>query len=249
MLARIMNEAEHATTTESGDTHPAPGALGYAVWRAQLRALAVVALCALVLPGAAVYWLQPVWRPGAAGRAGDPAHGEAWRRATAWRQVAERHRLAGRPAEAIHGYQQALRCWPQWADGWAGLGLLYLDTGEFERADDAFGRALRADPFHPHWLNDRGVACLQLGRLALAGWYFKAATEQDPAFAPAWFNRSLYERARAQPELADVALAHYFSLRPAHAAPEESDEDGQEGLAFPAIPLHSGGDGAIAVRR
>jgi tetratricopeptide (TPR) repeat protein len=55
-------------------------------------------------------------------------------------------RKAGRAAEAIEAFQQALQINPDYVKAWVGLGLAYRDAGQQEQAREAFKRLKALDP-------------------------------------------------------------------------------------------------------
>ena len=61
-------------------------------------------------------------------------------------------RVAGNAAEAIRGYESALKIRPEWPEGWWYLGTLYADAGRFSDAIPVFTRLTEANPkLGPAW--------------------------------------------------------------------------------------------------
>lgn len=86
-----------------------------------------------------------------------------------YRRGVEAHRRRDWEA-AVRHYECALRADPRRADAWNDLGLAHCEKREFEKARDAFGRALGAEPDHP-------VANLNLANLLREEFFEFSAAE------------------------------------------------------------------------
>ena len=95
---------------------------------------------------------------------------------------------AGRCADALPLYDQALKIEPGLAEAWISLGGALVALGRCREAEEACHRGLRLSPAHPDGLNNLGAALSELGRFATARGCFEAALGRRPGFAQAHVN-------------------------------------------------------------
>jgi tetratricopeptide (TPR) repeat protein len=130
--------------------------------------------------------------------------------AEAYFQAGNAHYEAGRWAEAITAYRQAIELDPNYQAAYANLGVSYYQQQQFDLAASQYEKALELKP-------DDGEVAYNLGAL-----YLQQALSQDEA------NRELLDRAMTQlqqakemtPELAEP----HFSLGVAYMALSQKDE-------------------------
>ena len=60
-----------------------------------------------------------------------------------WCALGEQHLLQGKPEEALHWYRRAIDVDPENASAWCGRARSHYHLGHLDRADRAYGRALR----------------------------------------------------------------------------------------------------------
>lgn len=112
------------------------------------------------------------------------------------------HVAAGRFAEALPCYEEALRAEPEMAEAWISLGGALGALGRFREGEEACHRGLRLSPAHAIGLNNLGVVLHGLGRYAAAAGCFEAALGRRPDFvqahvhlANALFHQSEFDKA------------------------------------------------------
>ena len=77
---------------------------------------------------------------------------------------------------------------PKNHDAWAALGNEYFDSHQFQKAIDAYGKALTLKPGDPNILTDQGVMYRQLGQFDKAIANFQKANKLDPTHVQSIFN-------------------------------------------------------------
>ena len=117
-------------------------------------------------------------------------------------------------AGAIADLESALTLDATQARLWNELGLLRVDSGDPQRAIDAFARATVADPRHARAFNNRGNALRSVGRIAEAVAAFASAVEADPGYALAWSNLGNLRREAGDEAGAEAALRRALTLDP-----------------------------------
>jgi tetratricopeptide (TPR) repeat protein len=121
------------------------------------------------------------------------------------------HHRRGRLDTALVCFQEALKCDLSRADGFAGLGLVFLALRDFARALTSYEQGLRLDPKNVELLNGRGVALLELRRPREALDCFDCLLVTSPDHADALGNRgnALLRQNRLEEAIAayDRALA------------------------------------------
>jgi protein O-GlcNAc transferase len=98
------------------------------------------------------------------------------------------HRL-GDLANAEKSYRIILQAAPRNFDATYLLGLCFLQSGQFEKAEKQLSRAIKINPRAANAFNDRGNARLELSRPAEALVDYDTAIGLDPTFAEAFNNR------------------------------------------------------------
>ena len=88
--------------------------------------------------------------------------------------------MAGRLEEAATLYRQRLQANPQDQEAYQALALIHFQTRHFDRAQYFAGEALRLDPAYLDGWRIRGMALMQLGRLAPALSCFERAIALKP---------------------------------------------------------------------
>ena len=97
---------------------------------------------------------------------------------------------------------------------WNELGILCADSGQIERAIDAFSHATRVDPAYARAWNNLGNALRTAGRIADALSAVERAINADPKYALAWANLGALRRDGSDDAAAETALRHALSLDP-----------------------------------
>ena len=90
--------------------------------------------------------------------------------------------MAGRLDEAASLYRQRLQAKPQDLEANQALAMIYFQSRQFELAQYFAGEALKLDPTYLDGLRLRGMALMQLGRLAPALQCFEQARRAQAGF-------------------------------------------------------------------
>src|SRR5258708_9045011 len=98
-------------------------------------------------------------------------------------EAAHQHYQAGRLREAEALYRQVLAQNPNHVDALHMLGALAHQTGHPQDALKLIDRAIKLQPFAPHYLLNRGVVLEALGRPDEAIAAYQAAAKLRPDFA------------------------------------------------------------------
>ena len=125
------------------------------------------------------------------------------------------HMLAGRYLDAQLCAEKALAADPAYADALHLMGLLFLDTKEYDHAVGWFSRAIRREP-KPLYLTSLGTALLAQSRSEEALQVFEKALQLKSDDAELWTNlgRALIEAGR--PADAIPAFQQALRLNPRH---------------------------------
>jgi CRISPR-associated protein Csy1 len=115
---------------------------------------------------------------------------------------------------AIVDLDGALALDPSQARLWNELGILCADSGQVDRAIDAFARATRADPRYARAWNNLGNALRSAGRIAEAVQAAQRAVDADPSYALAWANLGALCRQAGDDAAAEAALRRALALDP-----------------------------------
>ena len=97
---------------------------------------------------------------------------------------------AGRLDEAAALYRQRLQAHPQELESFQALALIYFQTKQYELAQYFAGEALRLDPSYIDGLRIRGMALMQLGKLAPALSCFERGIALKPDFIEMLVNHA-----------------------------------------------------------
>ena len=159
---------------------------------------------------------QPVFNatPGAslpspAAPAGQSA-GDVQRRSQVRLELAAALYQQGNYAQALEEARTAIAIEPRYAQAYGLLGLIYMDLGDRERAEEEFRRALSIAPADSELHNNYGWFLCQTGRLPESIAEFMAAL-QDPLYAtPA---RPLHNAGVCSLRMGDVAAAETYFTR------------------------------------
>jgi len=96
---------------------------------------------------------------------------------------------------------------------WVQLGNDYFDTGQPQKAINAYGKALELNPKDPNVLTDQGVMYEQVKRFDLAIANFEKAQQIDPSHLQSQYNIGLvYSHDLQQPDKAIKAWTRYLQL-------------------------------------
>jgi tetratricopeptide (TPR) repeat protein len=96
---------------------------------------------------------------------------------------------------------------------WVQLGNDYFDTGQPQKAINAYGKALELNPKDPNVLTDQGVMYRQAKRFDLAIANFEKAQQIDPTHLQSQYNMGLvYSQDLHQPDKAIKAWTRYLQL-------------------------------------
>jgi len=118
----------------------------------------------------------------------------------AWNSRGQVYRIAGRPEEAIHSFERAIRMSP--VDpllhrSFAGLGRAFIELGRFDEAVVAGKKAQRQNPSYPPAYRCLASAFAHLGRDTEAREAAARVLETDPAFTiSSWSARSRQSNAK-----------------------------------------------------
>jgi tetratricopeptide (TPR) repeat protein len=94
------------------------------------------------------------------------------------------------------------------------LGVILAEWGKYAKAEDAFSRALTADPANIEIVHNLGLAALHAGHLDRAQRVFEIAAQQNPDDADSVFNLGRVYVARGDTETALVFLARARRIAP-----------------------------------
>lgn len=122
--------------------------------------------------------------------------------------AAQKAHRAGKRATAEERYKDLLRAYPDFAEGWHFLGLLYNQNGDLMRGAEAILKSLELAPDNAVALNNLGEAYHRIGNTSAAVGALQKAIELDPHLAPAHFNLANILK---QGEQLDAAIASYQS--------------------------------------
>lgn len=103
---------------------------------------------------------------------------------------------------------------PREAQAWNQLGLIDVQRGRFEAAEERFRRATECDPAcFPAWFNC-GKAAARRGAIEEAIGYFREGLRQSPAYLPAWIELGDLLRNTGRPDEALACYRETLRLRP-----------------------------------
>jgi tetratricopeptide (TPR) repeat protein len=131
-------------------------------------------------------------------------------------QAKARH-FAGRLAEAREGYELVLQMDPGHMEGLYYLGIVALQTREWETAAQLIGRAIAINPQFPDAYCNLGIAFKELKRLEEAIACHDQAIHLKPDFAEAYFNRGHVLRTLQRHAEAIASYENAIRIRPSYA--------------------------------
>jgi protein O-GlcNAc transferase len=123
-------------------------------------------------------------------------------------------RTAGKLAEALACFQEALRLWPDYAEACTNAGVALVALGKAEQALEYFHKAVLLKPDDPAGYNNLGTTLLMLERLDEAEAYFDQALRLRPDYLKARGGRSIIFIARRQVDEAIASFREVIRLEP-----------------------------------
>jgi type IV pilus assembly protein PilF len=139
---------------------------------------------------------------------------DAKKRALVRLQLAADYYQNGQLQTAIDTAQMAAQLDPSSGQTFGLLGLMYMDAGQTQKAQESFDRALSIDGGNPELQNNYGWYLCLLGKESQAFEYFHRA-EANPLYrtpALAYQNEGICQRRIKQLPQAEQSLLHAFSL-------------------------------------
>ncbi len=104
---------------------------------------------------------------------------------------------------------------PKNHDAWAALGNEYFDSHQYQKAVDAYSRALALKPIDPNVLTDQGVMYRELGQFEKAIANFRQANKLDPNHLQSLINLGVvYSSNLNKPDEAAKAWNKIIALAP-----------------------------------
>ncbi len=131
---------------------------------------------------------------------------------------------------ALNCFREACRAEPENADAHAGMGDVYLERDEADKAVAAYTEALKFAPDTAWILTNRGVAYDSLSRLPQAIADYSRAIELDPNDPQTWMNRGNVYTQRAEYNKAIADYTKGITLDPENADLYTSRADALLGL-------------------
>ena len=111
---------------------------------------------------------------------------------------------------------------PKNLQAWTQLGNDYFDTGEAQKAINAYGKSLELKPDDPNVLTDQGVMYLQVGAFDKALANFEKAQKIDPNHLQSLYNIGVvYAVHLRQTDKGIKAWSRYLELDPASPKAQE----------------------------
>ena len=131
-----------------------------------------------------------------------------------WIKVGLDHYEAGRTAEALSAYEQALQLDPSYAVAWNNKGNALRTLKRSAEALAAYERALQLDPKNAVAWNNKGHMLYDQKRLAEALAAYEQALQLDPYYAVAWCNKAAAFNALKSTDEALAACERAIKLDP-----------------------------------
>jgi type IV pilus assembly protein PilF len=145
---------------------------------------------------------------------------EIQRRAQIRLQLAVGYYSQGQMATALDEIKQALQIDPNFADAHSVRGLILMDMGETQLAEDSFQRALKLAPGNPDFANNYGWFLCENGRERESLGYFEAALKSRTYASPA---KALNNAGVCSMRLNDLAAAERYFNQAFQADPGNAD--------------------------
>ena len=121
---------------------------------------------------------------------------------------------------ALDEVKQALQIDPNFADAYSVRGLIYMDMGETQLAEDSFQRAMKLAPGNPDFSNNYGWFLCENGRERESIRYFEAALKNRSYGSPA---KALNNAGVCSLKLNDEAAAERYFNQAFQADPGNAD--------------------------
>jgi tetratricopeptide (TPR) repeat protein len=123
---------------------------------------------------------------------------------------------------------------PKARPAWVALGNDYFDTRQYQKAIEAYERALELDPKDPDVLTDQGVMFQELGQFDRAIANFEKATKLAPTHVQSLFNIGVVQaNGKKDPQKAAAAWKKVIEIAPqspqAQAARQALEQMGMAG--------------------
>lgn len=145
---------------------------------------------------------------------------ELQRRAHIRLQLAVGYYGQGQMATALDEIKQALQIHPSFADAHSVRGLILMDMGETQLAEESFQRAMKLSPNNPDFANNYGWFLCENGRERESLGYFDAALKNRAYASPA---KAMNNAGVCSMRLGDMAAAERFFNQAFQAEPANAD--------------------------
>jgi tetratricopeptide (TPR) repeat protein len=143
-----------------------------------------------------------------------PLSASSIKQATYYLVSAEKAAKQDRNEDALNGYQQVARIFPDILGVQGQIGLLAIRLKQYAVAAEAFEKASRESPMTSSMANNLGVAYLGMEDFDKAEAAFKTATRMNSQYAMAYFNLATLYLRRGQPDKASQFFEEYMTLQP-----------------------------------
>ncbi|VVE08112.1 glycosyltransferase [Pandoraea fibrosis] len=134
--------------------------------------------------------------------------------ASAWSDLAEMCRQAGRLDEALTAARRAVAIDPAFAAGWNNLGIVLQETGQLDESLSCLTRVSELLPASADAQNNLGNTARLLGRLEAAERHYRAALERDPERADTHSNLASLLSAQQRFAEAETLACRAIELAP-----------------------------------
>ena len=124
------------------------------------------------------------------------------------------HHLAGRIAEAVAGYEHAIRLNPDRAEAHNNLATALLTLGRTQDAVERYCQALSLQPDYADALNNLAVALIAQGRLADGVLCYERAIALNPGCADTHYNLGIALASLGRTDDAAMRYRHAILLKP-----------------------------------
>ncbi|MBF0159882.1 MAG: tetratricopeptide repeat protein [Magnetococcales bacterium] len=135
----------------------------------------------------------------------------------AWTVQGMLHRRAGRAADAVAAYKQAIGINPGYVDAYANMVNALRDLRDFDQAEYTYRLALSLRPDWPEILNGFADLLREMGRFDESVAYCRRALELKPDYADAWNHLGNALKQMGQQQQAIDCYRKALTLKPAYA--------------------------------